>query len=86
MLKYICLVAVLLCAGLAAAQPFDEYSQYLGKNVTVNVCNQTVYQGQVVELWVNSIVVRELCDPELGNVSIKKSCIVSIIEGFQCIN
>ena len=75
---------VLFCI-IAAAVADDEFTHYLGKNVTINACNVTVYQGMMIEDWPEHIVIKELCNPELGNVTLKKSCIISISEGFECI-
>ncbi|MDD1748416.1 MAG: hypothetical protein LUO89_00935 [Methanothrix sp.] len=77
-------LAVLFCI-IAVAVADDEFAHYLGENVTVNACNVTVYQGMMIENWPENIVIKELCNPELGNVTIKKSCIVSINEGFECL-
>jgi hypothetical protein len=78
-------LAVFFCI-IAATVADDEFTYYLGKNVTVNACNVTVYQGVMIDDWPEMIVIKELCNPELGNVSIRKNCIVSITEGVECIN
>jgi len=69
----------------------DEFSKYLGHEVSINACNQTVYQGIVTENWASSggvipghIVLKEMCNPELGNVTLSKLCIVYIHEGYTC--
>lgn len=89
MKTYYFLVAFLLVfMGMAAAQPTpitDEYSKYMGQNVTVNACNLTAYQGVMIEWWPNSIVIKEMCNPELGNITIKKSCIIWIHTGYICL-
>ncbi len=77
-------LAMLVCT-IAAAVAEDGFNQYLGKNVTVNACNVTVYQGVMVQDLPAFIVIKELCNPELGNVTINKNCIISIREGFECI-
>jgi hypothetical protein len=69
---------------IGAASGMDEFSQYLGKNVTVDACNLTAYEGTMVAEFPNAIVLKEICNPELGNVTIKKSCIVWIHEGIEC--
>lgn len=38
----------------------------------------------MTEWWNDSIVINELCDPSIGNITIKKSCIVWIKNGFVC--
>jgi hypothetical protein len=77
-------LAVLFCT-IATAIAEDEFTPYLGENVTVNACNVTAYQGMLIEDWPEYIVIKELCNPELGNVTIRKSCIISIRMGFECI-
>jgi hypothetical protein len=75
-------ILAIVLTGIAFGE--DEFTQHLGKNVTVNVCNMTVYQGNMTEWWNDSIVINELCDPSIGNITIKKSCIVWIKNGFVC--
>lgn len=74
---------ILLCL-IGMASGLDEYSQYLGQEVTVNSCNMTAYEGVMIADWPEAIVIDELCNPELGNVTIKKSCIVWVHEGIDC--
>lgn len=86
MLKTI-IIAIIAIIGisLATAGGTSEFTQYLGHNVTVNACNQTIYQGTMVAEWPTSIVVQEKCTPEIGNVTIKKSCVVWIHNGYDCL-
>ena len=69
---------------IGIASGMDEYSQYLGQNITVNVCNMTAYEGTMVAEFPDAIVIKEICNPELGNVTIKKSCIVWVHECVEC--
>jgi hypothetical protein len=78
------IVAILAIVLTGIAIGDDEFNQYLGKNVTVNICNMTIYQGNMTEWWNDSIEINELCDPSIGNITIKKSCIVWIKNGFIC--
>ena len=95
------LVFVFILCTVSVAMEFvdtahDQYSTYLGHEVSVNVCNQTVYQGVLIENWKEPIdqcndtsisghiVLREICTPRLGNVSIEKCCIKYIHLTFNC--
>ena len=82
--EMIAIVAIAMVAlmGMALA---SEFTQYLGQNVTVNACNLTVYQGTMVAEWPTTIVVQEKCNPEIGNVTIKKSCVIWIRQGVECL-
>jgi hypothetical protein len=83
----IMLVFVLLClttAVVATDNTGDLYSQYLSKNVTVLVCNETYYQGIMIAWSAEAISIREMCNPELGIVTINKYRITSIREGYDC--
>ena len=84
-MKVVILFLAMLFCTIAPTVAKDEFTPYLGENVTVNACNVTAYQGMLIEDWPEHIVIKELCNPELGNVTIKKSCIISIREGFECI-
>lgn len=84
-MKAITLFLTVLFFSIALAASDSEYAQYLGKNVTINACNVTVYQGMMIADWPDNIVIKELCNPEFGNVTIRKSCIISIRMGFECI-
>jgi hypothetical protein len=81
MRQYLILIVILLFTGLAAA---DEYSQYLGQNVTVNSCNVTAFEGTMIENFPDYIVIDEICNPELGNVTIRKDCILWVHSGVEC--
>jgi hypothetical protein len=74
-------VLINMAIGLAAA---DEYSQYLGQNVTVNSCNVTAFEGTMIENFPDYIVIDEICNPELGNVTIRKDCIIWVHLGVDC--
>ena len=43
------MILAIVLTGIAFGE--DEFTQHLGKNVTVNVCNMTVYQGNMTEWW-----------------------------------
>jgi hypothetical protein len=76
---------LLISIAIGIASGTSEFTQYLGQNVTVNACNLTVYQGVMVAEWPTTIVVQEKCNPEIGNVTIKKSCIIWIRQGYTCL-
>jgi hypothetical protein len=77
-------IAILVGIGFAAGQQ-DEYYQYLNKEVTVNTCNITAFEGEMIAWFPESIVIREICDPSVGNITIKKSCIIWVHEGVSCV-
>ena len=77
--------ALLFCAAVGAVAGESEFTQYLGHQVTVNACNQTIYTGTMVAEWPTTIVVREECTPMIGNVTLRKSCIIWIREGYDCV-
>ena len=74
---------ILLCL-IGMASGLDEYSQYLGQNITVNACNMTAYEGTMIANWPDAIVINEICNPEMGNVTIKKNCIIWIHAIVDC--
>ena len=78
-------ILILLCGIAFANNDTDNFIQYIGQNVSVNVCNLTMYQGILINDFPDTIVIREVCNPELGNVAIRKSCIIAIRSGCQCI-
>ena len=75
---------LLISSAVGLALGASEFTGYLGHDVTVNACNQTVYQGTMVAEWPTTIVVQEKCTPGIGNVTIRKNCIIWIREGFDC--
>jgi hypothetical protein len=75
-------LALSLCIGLVSA---GDFGQYLNRPVTANVCNETVYQGILTSENTNFITILEKCTPGIGNVTIRKSCIVSMKEGYECL-
>jgi len=71
-------------ASIPATATADEYSYYLNKNVTVLTCEQIYWQGRMIAWFPDTIQVKELCNPEMGIVTIQKCYITSIREGFDC--
>jgi hypothetical protein len=84
-LRTFVLVLLLLFTSISLVTANDEYSQYLGMNVTVQECNVTVWQGIMTQWFEDSIVIKEMCNPEFGDVTVKKSCIVWIHDGYECL-
>ncbi len=66
-------------------QTEDPFAQYLGINVSVQVCNSTIVQGMLINNTKDYIVIDDLCTPQVGNVLIKKSCAVMVYQGCDCI-
>ncbi len=80
-------VSALLTKYLGTEAPTEDlFAQYLGTSVSVQVCNSTIVQGTLINNTKDSIVVRDLCTPKVGNVLIKKSCIVMVYQGSDCID
>ena len=78
------LLAILFGICLIGIAGADQYDKYLGENVTVNMCNMTAFEGTLIENGLDYIVLHEVCDPELGNVTVQKSCIVWVHECVEC--
>jgi hypothetical protein len=75
------LLILILLIGIAGA---DKYDRYLGENITVNMCNETAIEGVLIENGSDYIVIDEVCNPELGNVTILKNCIIWVHECVEC--
>lgn len=93
MSKLIYMVALLLIlSGLSIATadliaPADEWEQYLNDptGITFMVCNGVVFQGVLVDLNETTITIDEMCNPELGDVVIRRECCTLLSVGYTCL-
>lgn len=74
--KFILLLMFLALCELSIAENApgsDLFASYLGTNVSVKVCNQTIVQGVLVNDTADYLVIHDQCTPEVGNVLINKN-------------
>jgi hypothetical protein len=63
----------------------ESFAEYLGTNVSVEVCNSTIVQGLLINETEGYIIIDDLCTPKVGNVFINKKCVVMLYQGCDCI-
>jgi|GEM_PF-866478 len=88
MKKIVALIVFLALCDLVIGEDAtvsDIFANYLGTNVTVEVCNSTIVQGLLINETEGFIVIDDLCTPEVGNVLINKKCVVMVYQGCDCI-